>query len=155
MSYASESKVTRGKRAWPCNSCSRDDFIHFRKYDMILSRVRVLGRVPGFEKPFFFSFLRSSSLSCAFGGSRTFDWRTLNEKSLNQARTGLFIQNLCETVHAGDNERVGIFILGSPKDFGRLYQMALVRRVRFRNFLSFWVSSCWNLTNADAGLKSR
>ena len=75
-------------------------------------------------------------------GSRAFDWRTLNEKRLNQARTALFIQNLCETEHAGDNERVGIFILGSPKDFGRLYQISLVRRVRFRNFLSFWASSC-------------
>ena len=75
-------------------------------------------------------------------GKRAFDWRTLNEKRLNQARTALYIQKLCETEHAGDNERVGIFILGSPKDVGHLYQMALVRRVRFRNFLSFWVSSC-------------
>ena len=58
---------------------------------------------------------------------RGFDWRTLNEKRLNQARTGLFIQNLCETEHAGDYERVGIFILESPKDLGRLYEMAPVR----------------------------
>ena len=50
-----------------------------------------------------------------------------NEKRLNQARTGLFIQNLCETEHAGDYERVRIIILESPKDLGRLYEMALVR----------------------------
>ena len=43
-----------------------------------------------------------------------------NEKRLNQARTGLFIQNLCETEHARDYERVGIFILQSPKDLGRV-----------------------------------
>ena len=30
------------------------------------------------------------------GGPRAFDWRTFNEKRLNQARTGLFMQNLCE-----------------------------------------------------------
>lgn len=56
------------------------------------------------------------------GGRRAFDWRTFNEKRLNQARTGLFIQNLCETEHAGDYERVGIFTLESPKDLGRLYE---------------------------------
>ena len=44
-----------------------------------------------------------------------------------QARTGLFMQNLCETEHAGDYELVGIFILESPKDLGRLYEMAPVR----------------------------
>ena len=60
---------------------------------------------------------------------RAFDWRTFNEKRLNQARTGLFIQNLCETEHAGDYERVGIFILESPKDLGRLYEMVPVRIV--------------------------
>ena len=61
------------------------------------------------------------------GGRRAFDWRTYNEKRLNQARTGLFIQNLCETEHAADYERVGIFILESPKDLGPLYEMAPVR----------------------------
>ena len=60
-------------------------------------------------------------------GSRVYDWRPFNEKRLNQARTGLFIQNLCETEHAGHYERVGIFILESPKDLGRLYEMAPVR----------------------------
>ena len=44
-----------------------------------------------------------------------------NEKRLNQARTGLFIE------HAGDCERVGIFILESPRDLGRLNEMAPVR----------------------------
>ena len=61
------------------------------------------------------------------GGRRAFDWRTYNEKRLNQARTGLFIQNLCETEHAADYERVGTFILESPKDLGPLYEMAPVR----------------------------
>ena len=60
------------------------------------------------------------------GGRRACDWRPFNEKRLNQARTGLFIQNLCETEHAGDYERVGIFILQSPKDLGRVYEMAPV-----------------------------
>ena len=41
------------------------------------------------------------------GGRRACDWRPFNEKRLNQARTGLFIQNLSETEHAGDYERVG------------------------------------------------
>ena len=58
---------------------------------------------------------------------RACDWRTFNKKRLNQARTGQFIQNLCETEHAGDYEGVGIFILESPKDLGRLYEMAPVR----------------------------
>ena len=58
------------------------------------------------------------------GGRRACDWRPFNEKRLNQARTGLFTQNLCETEHAGDYERVRIFILESPKDLGRLYEMA-------------------------------
>ena len=60
------------------------------------------------------------------GGRRACDWRPFNEKRLNQARTGLFIQNLCETEHARDYERVGIFILQSPKDLGRVYEMAPV-----------------------------
>ena len=60
--------------------------------------------------------------SLRVGGGRPF-----HEKRLNQARTGLFIQNLCETEHAGDHERVGIFILESPKDLGRLHEMAPVR----------------------------
>ena len=60
-------------------------------------------------------------------GNQAFDWRTFNEKRFNQARTGLFIQNLCETEHAANYERVGIFILESSKDLGPLYEMALVR----------------------------
>ena len=63
------------------------------------------------------------------GGRRACDWRPFNEKRLNQARTGLFIQNMCETEHAGDYERVGVFILESPKDLGCLYEMAPVRIV--------------------------
>ena len=71
-----------------------------------------------------------SSLRGGGGGRRACDWRPFNEKRLNQARTGLFIQNLCETVHAGDYERVGILIRESPKDLGRLYEMAPVRIIR-------------------------
>ena len=50
------------------------------------------------------------------------------EWSIKQAKTGLFIQNLCETEHPGDYERAGIFILDSRRDLGaRLYEMAPVR----------------------------
>jgi len=35
-------------------------------------------------------------------GRRANDWRTFNKKRINQAKTGLFIQTLCETEHAGD-----------------------------------------------------
>ena len=55
------------------------------------------------------------------------EWRTFNEKSIKQAKTGLFIQNLCETEHPGEYERTGIFILESRRDLGRLYEMAPVR----------------------------
>ena len=55
------------------------------------------------------------------------DWRTFNEKRIKQAKTGLFIQNLCETEHPGDYERAGNFILESRRDLGRLYEMAPVR----------------------------
>ena len=51
-------------------------------------------------------------------------WRTFNEKAIKQAKTGLFIQNLCETEHPGDYERAGILILESRGDLGRLYEMA-------------------------------
>ena len=61
------------------------------------------------------------------GGRRAFDWRTFNEKRLNQTKTGLFIQNLCETLHAGDYECVGIFILEFRRNLGRLCEMAPVR----------------------------
>ena len=58
------------------------------------------------------------------------DWRTFNGKSIKQAnKTGLFIQNLCETEHPGEYERTGIFILESRRDLGRLYEMAPVRIV--------------------------
>ena len=60
-------------------------------------------------------------------GRQTNDWRTFNEKSIKQDKTGLFIQNLCETEHQGDYERAGIFILESRRDLGRLYEMAPVR----------------------------
>ena len=58
---------------------------------------------------------------------QTNDWRTFNEKRIKQAKTGLFIQNLCETEHPGDYERAGIFILESRGYLGRLYEMAPVR----------------------------
>ena len=60
-------------------------------------------------------------------GRQANDWRTFNEKRIKQAKTGLFIQNLCETEHPGDYERAGIFILESRRDLGRLYEMAPVR----------------------------
>ena len=59
------------------------------------------------------------------------DWRTFNEKTIKQAKTGLFIQNLCETEHPGDYERAGIFILESRRDLGRLYEMAPVRILHY------------------------
>ena len=79
------------------------------------------------------------------GARRACDWRPFNEKRLNQARTGLFIQNMCETEHAGDYERVGIFILESPKDLGRLYEMAPVRIVIY----SHWEPSLPNAPGKD------
>ena len=60
-------------------------------------------------------------------GRQANDWRTFNEKTIKQAKTGLFIQNLCETEHPVDYERAGIFILESRADLGRLYEMAPVR----------------------------
>ena len=60
-------------------------------------------------------------------GRQANDWRTFNEMTIKQARTGLFIQNLCETEHPGDYERAGIFILESRRDLGRLYEMAPTR----------------------------
>jgi len=60
-------------------------------------------------------------------GRRVNDWQTFNERRINQAKTGLFIQNLCETEHPGDYERVGIFILEFRRDLGRLFEMAPVR----------------------------
>ena len=62
-------------------------------------------------------------------GRQANDWRTFNEKTIKQAKTGLFIQNLCETEHPGDYERAGIVILESRRDLGRLYEMAPVRIV--------------------------
>ena len=58
-------------------------------------------------------------------GRQANDWRTFNEKRIKQAKTGLFIQNLCETEHPGDCD----FILESRRDLGRLYKMAPVRIV--------------------------
>ena len=37
-------------------------------------------------------------------GRQANDWRTFNEKIIKQAKTGLFIQNLCETEHPGDHD---------------------------------------------------
>ena len=60
-------------------------------------------------------------------GRQANDWRTFNEMTIKQARTGLFIQNLCETEHPGDYERAEILILESRRDLGRLYEMAPTR----------------------------
>ena len=67
-------------------------------------------------------------------GRQANDWRTFNEKTIKQAKTGLFIQNLCETEHPGDYERAGIFILESRRDLGRLYEMAPVRIVIYSHW---------------------
>jgi len=60
-------------------------------------------------------------------GRRANDWRTFNEKRINRAKKGLFIQNLCETEHPGDYEHVGIVILEFRRDLGRFYEMTPVR----------------------------
>ena len=78
-------------------------------------------------------------------GRQANDWRTFNEKTIKQAKTGLFIQNLCETEHPGDYERAGIFILGSRRDLGRLYEMAPVRIV----INSHWEPSLPNAPGKD------
>ena len=57
-------------------------------------------------------------------GRQADDWRTFNEKKFKQAKTGLFMQNPCETEHPGDHERAGIFILESGRDLGHLYELA-------------------------------
>ena len=59
-------------------------------------------------------------------GRQANDWRTFNEKTIKQAKTGLFIQNLCETEHPGDHDSRDFFILESQRDLGRLYEMAPV-----------------------------
>ena len=60
-------------------------------------------------------------------GRQANDWRTLNEKRINQAKTGLFVPNLCETEHPGDYELVEFLSLNPEEILGRLYEMAPVR----------------------------
>ena len=62
-------------------------------------------------------------------GRQANDWRAFNKKRINQAKTGLFIPNLCETEHPGDYEHVLIFIRESRRDLGRLYGMTPARTV--------------------------
>ena len=62
-------------------------------------------------------------------GRQANDWRAFNKKRINQAKTGPFIPNLCETEHPGDNEHVLIFTLESRRDLGRLYGMTPARIV--------------------------
>ena len=69
------------------------------------------------------------------GGRRAFDWRKFNEKRLNQAKT----------LHAGDYECVGIFILEFRRNLGRLYEMAPVRIV----INSHWEPSLPNAPGKD------
>ena len=81
-------------------------------------------------------------------GSQANYWQTFNEKRIEQAKTGLFIQNLCETEHPGDYEHVRIFILESRRDLGHLYEMAPVRivtnqqRHNFLKLLLFLTLKC-------------
>ena len=58
-------------------------------------------------------------------GRQANDWRTFNDKINEQAKTGLFMQNLCEAEHPGDYERAGNFIFESRRDLG--HEMAPVR----------------------------
>ena len=51
----------------------------------------------------------------------------LTERELNRPKQAYLYKNLCETEHPGDYERMGIFILESRRDLGRLYEMAPVR----------------------------
>jgi len=71
-------------------------------------------------------------------GHQATDRRMFNEKRIKQAKTGLFIQKLCETEHPGDYERAGIFILESRRDLGRLYEMVPVR-----------IATPWNIKYND------
>lgn len=81
-------------------------------------------------------------------GRQAKDWQTFNEKRIKQAKTGLFIQNLCETEHPGDYEHAGIFIPESRRDLGLLYEMAPVRivanqqRHNFLKLLLFLTLKC-------------
>ena len=58
-----------------------------------------MGRIePGGEKER--ELARMTTMVIAAGrreGRQANDWRTFNEKRIKQAKTGLFIQNLCET----------------------------------------------------------
>ena len=63
-------------------------------------------------------------------GRQANDWRTFNKTKIDQDKTGLFIPNLCENEHPGDYEHVGIFLLETRRDLGRLYEMAPVRIVK-------------------------
>ena len=49
---------------------------------------------------------------------------------------------MCETEHAEYYERVGIFILETPKDLGRLYEMAPVRIVSALSLLEADIAEC-------------
>ena len=67
---------TRSLRTWPCNSCSREVFVRFCKYDVIVASVRVQSRVPGFkEKSLVVIWLETNNLdickvhvACVAGG---------------------------------------------------------------------------------------
>ena len=89
-------------------------------------------------------------------GRQANDWLTFNEKRIKQAKTGLFIQNLCETEHPGDYERTGIFILESRRGLGRLYEMAPVRIVLSMLYLILLTqfSKIWTTVNFRAVFSS-
>ena len=53
----------------------------------------------------------------------------LTKRDLIRPEQAYLCKTCVKTEHAGDYERVGIFILESPKDLGRLYEMAPVRIV--------------------------
>ena len=87
-------------------------------------------------------------------GRRANDWRTFNEKRINQAKTGLFIQNLCETEHPGDYEHVGILILEFRRDLGRLCEMAPVRiEHKLLRIPTVWRLTSWLFTQRGRGVE--
>ena len=53
----------------------------------------------------------------------------LTKRDLIRPEQVYLCKTCVKTEHTGDYERVGIFILGSPKDLGRLCEMAPVRIV--------------------------
>ena len=67
-------------------------------------------------------------------GRQANGWRTLNEKRIKQAKTGLFLQNLCETEHPGDYEPKGFgaFVRDGPSENSNNFPMGALTPKRPR-----------------------